>query len=74
MPTHQASKALAGEIRARLARAGQTQIELSAASGIPISKLRRRLSGEAKFSVDELAAIADALGVHSAELIPGRFA
>lgn len=51
------------EIRAELARQRVTQTDLAERIGMPITPLRRRLSGETEISVNELAAIAQALGV-----------
>jgi transcriptional regulator with XRE-family HTH domain len=71
MPTKQASSALAGEIRAELARRRLTPIQLANATGISVHKIRRRLSGDVGFTVDELSAISTFLERDPASLLLG---
>lgn len=48
----------AGEVRALLGRNRQSIQDLSAAVGIPLSTLNRRLLGKSAFTIDELDVIA----------------
>jgi transcriptional regulator with XRE-family HTH domain len=48
----------AGEVRALLGRNRQSIADLSAATGIPLSTLNRRLLVKAPFTIDELDIIA----------------
>ncbi|MCL2611983.1 MAG: helix-turn-helix domain-containing protein [Nocardioidaceae bacterium] len=64
------STAVAGEVRAQLARLNQSGIWLSEMTHIPHPTLRRRLAGDGNLTIDELAKIARALGVSMASLLP----
>jgi len=55
--------AVAAEVRAQIARAGKLQAHIADATGIPRQTLSKRLNAETKFPVEELIAIAQALGV-----------
>lgn len=55
---------LAAELR------GRSQISLATETGIANTSLGRKLAGGAEFTVSELAALADALDVPGAELLP----
>lgn len=59
---------LAAEIRAEMARQRVSIAQLSAGTGLSISKLYRRLNGVNPFLVDEFDAIAAFLGVPTWEL------
>ena len=61
--------ALNPSIRAEMARAGLTQMQLSQKLGMSQSALSRRLSSDAEWSVGELVALADILGVPAARLL-----
>lgn len=63
---------VAAEIRAVMARKRVTQTELAAKISVPTYTLARRLSGEIPITVNELTAIAEALGVSIAELLPAE--
>ncbi len=65
-PTYQ----VAAEIRAVMARKRVTQRGLAALIDMPVELLHRRLAGKTEISVNDLAAIAAAIGVPVAELIP----
>lgn len=67
-PTYQ----VATEIRAVMARKRVTQTELAALINMKVATLRRRLDGDTEISVNDLAAIAAALDVPVAELIPAE--
>jgi transcriptional regulator with XRE-family HTH domain len=54
---------VAKAVTAAIEAAGQTQLGISEATSIPRTTLIRRLSGATPFTVAELDAIADALGV-----------
>lgn len=74
MPTRSASLTAAGEIRSHLARQRLTQTNLADGTGITIHALRRRLSGEVPFTLDELSAIAAFLSVDAGSLLVGAVA
>jgi transcriptional regulator with XRE-family HTH domain len=63
---------VATEIRAAMARKRVTQTALAALIGMPVYSLARRLSNQAPLTVDELAAIAAALDVPVADLLPAE--
>lgn len=54
-----------------MARARMTQVELAEILGVPQTSVSRRLHGKIPFRVDELEKVADALGVHPAQLLGG---
>lgn len=59
------TRRVAAEVRAEMARQLMSQDKLGQLSGIPQSTLSRRLSGDPRwpFDTNELAAVAEALGV-----------
>lgn len=60
---------------ARLLREARiTQQEASAATGIHLTTLKRRLAGKTPFNVNELAAMAALLDLTIAELVDGEVA
>lgn len=61
---------VAGEVRANLARQGKTQGWLAQQIKITPATLSRRLSLRSSFSLDELSAIATALDIPLAVLLP----
>jgi len=70
---------LANQIRTRRARAGMTQAELAARSGVTVETvarlervLRGRASANANPSLETMERIASSLGCHAADLIDGR--
>lgn len=60
--------ALAGEIRAELARQNLTYSALAEATGITPSTISRRLQGVKPFDLDEIHTIAQFLGLKVSEL------
>ena len=56
-------------MRAELARAGKTQAWLADAIGISQQSVSDRLRGKSPFDVNELARVADALGLDAASLM-----
>jgi transcriptional regulator with XRE-family HTH domain len=60
----------AGSVRAELARRGITGRELAAALGRSERTVRRRLSGDLPFTVDELTAVAGFLDIPVGSLLP----
>lgn len=58
-----ASRAVAGEVRAELARQRRTAVDMAGALGITPHTAGRRLSGESPFTVLEIAKVAAWLGV-----------
>lgn len=63
---------VAAEIRAELGRQRMSQTELADALGMPVATLRRRLNAEIVIDVNELWAMARALGVPVQRLLPDR--
>lgn len=63
------TQALAGEIRADLARLNETQTALCHATTMAKATASRRLSGESPFGLDELMKVADFLGVSVSDLL-----
>lgn len=61
---------VAAEVRAHLGRQAKSQRWLSEQTGIGAPGLSRRLKGDRAFTLDELACIADALGVPMSALLP----
>lgn len=56
-------------VRAELARAGKTQAWLAGAIGMSQQSVSDRLRGKFPFDVNELARVADALGLEAAGLM-----
>jgi transcriptional regulator with XRE-family HTH domain len=67
-PNQQRRAAIAGEIRAELARQNLTYKALSEATGIPAATMTRRLKGTRPFYLEELQSIAQFLGLTLSEL------
>lgn len=67
-------QAIAGAVRAAMARRKCSQKSLRTALGWSVSFLGRRVSGEVDFSVSELVAVAQAIGVDPAELLSSAVA
>lgn len=65
------SDTVAAEVRANLARRGETRAWLCDTAGIKPATMSRRLAGKSPFTVDELAAIAEALEIPLSALLPG---
>lgn len=63
-------QAIAAEIRAEMARQQITQRDLAAKVGMFQQALQIRLAGVRSFRAEELAAIAQALGVPVTQLLP----
>lgn len=64
----QLSSRLAATVAASIKAANLSQRAVAEATGIPLVTLSRRLTGHSGFTVPEVAAIADALGVSLVEL------
>jgi transcriptional regulator with XRE-family HTH domain len=69
--TRNVSEGVAEELRALLARRQISGKQLAAHLGISQFAVSRRLRGETPFTVDELTAIAEFLGVSLHDLLPG---
>ena len=63
-------EAVAGEVRAAIARKGVTQSEVAQLVGMSSTSMSRKLAGANALTVDELIAIANALDVSPSSLIP----
>lgn len=67
--TEALDRQLTAEVRDAMKAAGVSHRDMSAKTGIPLVTLSRRLSGQGKgFTVVEVLAIADALGLSLVEL------
>jgi len=63
------SRTIAALVSAALREAGIPQRDAASRTGIPITTLSRRLTGNSPFNTDELDLIADLLGVTVSDLI-----
>lgn len=69
MPLNKTSHRVAAEVRAVMARQGCTQTALAERINRDQHFISRRLSGKVPFAIDELSAIAQALGVPLTDLV-----
>jgi len=69
MAIRTATRRVASNVRAEMARRNHTQQSLAQAVGKTQQSLSRRLSGRTSFTIDELADIAVALNVNLASLV-----
>lgn len=60
---------VAANIRAEAARRRLSQVALAERLGVSVERLSRRLTGRVAIDVDELADVADALGLQPADLL-----
>jgi predicted transcriptional regulator len=60
---------VADNVRAEMARRRVRQVDLAAALGISQTATHRRVTGEIPFDVDQLAVVADLLGVTRTHLL-----
>lgn len=60
---------VAEAVRSRMTEQNVSQVSLSEATGIPRATLIRRLQGHSPFTVAELVAIANHLGVTASDLL-----
>lgn len=63
-------QAVASAVRVELARRNMSAAELARRAGVRQSYISRRMTGESPFNIDDLARIADVLGVQMADLLP----
>ena len=63
MVTPPSARTVAERVRVAMEQKGETEKGLADATGIPRTTLRRRLTGNSPFTVNELGAIAPCLGV-----------
>ncbi len=70
MQPDDARSAIAGAVRAEMARQSRTQRQLAAALGIDQPSISLRLRGERPFRAEELVAIAAFLGVAAGSFMP----
>lgn len=70
MSTSEAREFVAAEVRAALARDGRSGAQLAAATGIPRSSLSKKMRAVVAFTVEEVLAIASALGVDPGSFFP----
>lgn len=61
---------IAAEVRAEMARQCKTQRDAAAALGLPQPNVQLRLAGKRAFRAEELAVLADWLGVPAAQFLP----
>ncbi|WP_131822726.1 helix-turn-helix domain-containing protein [Mycobacteroides chelonae] len=70
MTTRSPSQQTASNVRAEMARIGESQSSLSPKLGMSQQALSRRLSARVPFTIDELSQIAVELGVSMSALTP----
>lgn len=70
MNTEDHRKAVAAEVRAEAARAEMSQAALARKAGVAPQTLSAKLRAERSFTVEELLAIAQALDLDPATLLP----
>jgi len=63
------SNTVGATVRAEMARRRVTQRQIAEALGLSQTQISRRLAGEVAFNVDELAVVADFLGVAISTLV-----
>lgn len=63
-------EAIAGQVRAEMARHRVTRVVLARRIGVSRTALSERLDGEKAFNTDQLQAIAEALGISFLDLFP----
>lgn len=66
-----ARKVVAANVRVELARAHVSGVQMAQHIGIPSSTFGRRMTGDASFDAEEIAAIAAALGISADVLLAG---
>lgn len=64
------TKATAEKVAAARLDAGVSLQHLAEATGIPYATLHRKITGRSSFDLDQLAAVANALGVDPRDLLP----
>ncbi|WP_029291819.1 helix-turn-helix transcriptional regulator [Cellulomonas sp. HZM] len=69
MQTQSHAQRVADEVRAAMARRRVTQTMVADRLNMSQAAVSRRLSGSVAFDVNELAAVADLLGIESADLL-----
>lgn len=69
MQTNLVAESVAAEVRAAIARKRYSANKLAADLGMSQSALARRLQGRVAFDVEELAAVAEKLGVTVSSLL-----
>lgn len=67
---HPDREAIAGEVRAAMARRRVTQAQLARRIGVSRTSLSERLNGAKAFNTDQLMQISQALGVPFLDLLP----
>lgn len=60
---------VAANVRAELARRGLSQVDIATTLGVSQAAVSRRLSGSVPLDVNEVAAIADLLGITPSQLV-----
>lgn len=63
------SDLVAGQVRAEMARARVSAVQLGAKIGKPARYISRRLTGDVPFDTEDLALISEALGVDVLDLM-----
>ena len=71
--SNQVTEQVAREVSAAIARAERSCAWVAKRTGIPNTTLGRKMRGHAPFNVEELAKIADVLGVRLGSLAPPIF-
>lgn len=71
--TSDVTERVAATVTTEMDRVGASINGLADATGIPFSTLRRKLAGHGDFTLGDLLAIAETLGVTPADLLPEPF-
>lgn len=69
MVTPPSTQTVAGRVRSAMEEQGQTEKGLADATGIPRTTLRRRLTGNSPFTLNELDVLAPLLGISLVDLL-----
>ena len=67
---HRGTAAVAGAVRAEMARRGLRQADVAQLLGVSQGAVSRKVQGDVAFTVDELFTLADRWGLTPADLMP----
>ncbi|SEC89266.1 helix-turn-helix domain-containing protein [Arthrobacter woluwensis] len=70
----QTNREIADKIAAAIFRSGRSLNSVATESGIPRTTFQRKINGTTPWTVEELAAVGDVLGVKPSSFLPDRFA
>lgn len=73
MADHNSAERVAQLVAQAMVTAGKSKTWLAEQTGIPYSTLGRKLRAVSEFNYSETFRIAEALGIHPADLVPTEF-